>query len=79
MTKFIKITIFLFCLFITTMVFGRSSEWFETTAVHVVKNSCDKECRTSIIEDEIELSVLLLMKSILVELQHQLDERTWEK
>jgi len=83
MTKFIKITIFLFCLFITTMVFGRSSEWFETTTAHMVKNSCDRNCRMEIIEKEIEYSVLLLMKSVLAELQYQLEEKTrkkiWEK
>ena len=83
MTKFIKITIFLFCLFITTMVFGRSSEWFETTTGHIVSNSCNKHCRARILEGEIEYSVLLLMKSVLAELQYQLDEKSrkkiWEK
>ena len=83
MIKFIKITIFLFCLLVTTMVFGRSTEWFQTTTAHMVKNSCDKHCRSRIVEQEIEYSVLLLMKSVLAELQYQLDqkskERLWEK
>ena len=83
MTKFIKITIILFCLLVTTMVFGRSSTWFETTTAHMVKNSCDKGCRKNIIEEEIEYSVLLLMKSVLAELQYHLDQKSkkklWEK
>ena len=65
------------------MVFGRSSEWFETTTSHIIKNSCDRNCRMEIMEKEIEYSVLLLMKSVLAELQYQLDEKSrkkiWEK
>ena len=83
MTKFIKVSIFLFCLLVTTMVFSRSSTWFETTTGHMISNTCNKGCKTRILEGEIDQSVLLLIKSLLGELQHQLDEkskkRLWEK
>ena len=48
------------------MVFGRSSEWFETTTAHIVKNSCDRNCRMEIIGKEIEYYVLLIMTFVFI-------------
>ena len=79
MTKFIKTIIFLFCLLVTTMVFGRSTNWFETTTSHMVSNSCNKGCKSRILEGEIKYSVLLLIKSLLGELEYQLDEKSRKK
>lgn len=74
MFRFIKIIIFLFCLFTTTMVFGRSTEYFETTLVHMIGNECNSKCRNEIIKSEIDKSVILLLQVMINELNHKLME-----
>jgi len=74
MFRFIKIIIFLFCLFTTTMVFGRSTEYFETTLIHMIGNECNSKCRNEIIKSEIDKSVILLLQVMINELNHKLME-----
>ena len=72
MYRIITIFVFLFCLLTTTVVFGRSTQYFETTLVHMLGNECNQKCRQEIIKSEIDKSVILLLQVMISELNSQL-------
>ena len=72
MFKLIKITFIVFCILTTTVAFGKSTHYFETTLVHMLSSECDRSCRTEIIESEVDLATILLLKIVGKELQQKL-------
>jgi len=72
MFRIVTVLVFLFCLLTTTVVFGRSTEYFKTTLVHMVGNECNSKCRNEIIKSEIDKSVILLLQVMISELNYQL-------
>ena len=72
MFRLLTIILFLFCLLTTTMVFGRSTQYFENTLFHMVGNECNKKSRQEIIKSEIDKSVILLLQVMINELNYKL-------
>jgi hypothetical protein len=64
MFKFLKISLISFCILTTTVAFGKSTQYFETTLVHMLSSECDRSCRTEIIESEVDLTTILLLKVV---------------
>ena len=72
MFKLIKITFIVFCILTTTVAFGKSSQYFENTLVHMFSSECNKKCREEIIKSETDFAVILLLKVVSQNLQQQL-------
>ena len=83
MGKILTIIIFIFCLIFTTHAIARSNEYYKSVVIHALKNECNKKCKKTIFEAEIELAVYQLMKSVIAELQYCLSSkrkgRLWSK
>ena len=83
MGKILTIIIFIFCLIFTTHAIARSNEYYKSVVIHALKNECNKKCKKTIFEAEIEMAVYHLMNSVIAELQYQITtkekERLWEK
>ena len=62
MFKFLKISLITFCILTTTVAFGKSTQYFESTLVHMLSSECDRSYRTEIIESEVDLATILLLK-----------------
>ena len=81
--KIIKIFILIFFLIFTTHAIARSNEYYKSVVIHALKNECNKKCKKTIFEAEIELAVYQLMKSVIAELQFRLSskrkENLWSK
>ena len=72
MFKFLKISLITFCILTTTVAFGKSTQYFESTLVHMLSSECDRSCRKEIIESEVSLATILLLKIVGKELQQKL-------
>ena len=72
MFKLFKITLISFCILTTTVAFGRSTSDFEATLVHMLSNECDRSCRKEIIESEVDLATIMILKLVSKELQQKL-------
>ena len=72
MFKLFKITLISFCILTTTVAFGRSISYFEATLVHMLSNECDRSCRKEIIESEVDLATIMILKLVSKELQQKL-------
>jgi|TARA_B100000925_G_scaffold110125_1_gene81280 hypothetical protein len=72
MFKLFKITLISFCILTTTVAFGRSTSYFEATLVHMLSNECDRSCRKEIIESEVDLATIMILKLVSKELQQKL-------
>ena len=72
MFKLFKITLISFCILTTTVAFGKSSQYFENTLVHMFSSECNKKCREEIIKSETDFAVILLLKVVSQNLQQQL-------
>ena len=83
MGKTLTVIIFILCLIFTTHAIARSNEYYKSVVIHALKNECNKKCKKTIFEAEIELAVYQLMKSVIAELQYRLSskrkERLWSK
>ena len=75
--KIIKISIFLFCLLITTMVFGKSNEYYQATIVHLL-TECNSSCQKKVFEDEVHKSFFTLMDAILNQVRFELSQKEKE-
>ena len=72
MFKLFKITLISFCILTTTVAIGRSTSYFEATLVHMLSNECDRSCRKEIIESEVDLATIMILKLVSKELQQKL-------
>ena len=72
MFKLVKILLIGFCILTTTVAFGRSTSYFETTLSHMLSDECNRSCRTKIIESEVYIATILILKIVGKELQQKL-------
>ena len=72
MFRLLTILFFCFCLLTTAVAFGRSTSYFEATLVHMLSNECDRSCRKEIIESEVDLATIMILKLVSKELQQKL-------
>jgi|TARA_R110002050_G_scaffold215010_2_gene351158 hypothetical protein len=72
MFKFFKILLISFCILTTTVAFGKSTHYFETTLAHMLSDECNRSCRTRIIESEVDIATILILKIVGKELQQKL-------
>ena len=83
MGKLLSVFVIIFCLIFTTHAIARSNEYYKSVVIHALKNECNKKCKKTIFEAEIELAVYQLMKSVIAELQFRLSskrkENLWSK
>tara|TARA_B110000967_G_C18641863_1_gene438912 strand:- start:473 stop:712 length:240 start_codon:yes stop_codon:yes gene_type:complete len=69
--KLIKLTVVLFLLTFTTHAFTKSSEYYQTTIVHLL-TECNSKCQEAVFKREVDKSFISLLEAILDQVRWQL-------
>ena len=72
--KLIKSILFLFLLTFTTFAFGKSTEYFQATVVHML-TQCNSDCKKQVFEDEVHKAFFSLIDAILNELRFEISQK----
>jgi len=75
--KLIKSILFLFLLTFTTFAFGKSTEYFQATVVHML-TQCNSDCKKQVFEDEVHKAFFSLIDAILNELRFEISQKEKE-
>jgi len=72
--KLIKSILFLFLLTFTTFAFGKSTEYFQATVVHML-TQCNSDCKKQVFEDEVHKAFFSLIDAIFNELRFEISQK----
>ena len=72
--KLIKSLIFIFLLTFTTFAFGKSTEYFQATVVHML-TQCNSDCKKKVFEDEVHKAFFILIDAIFNELRFEISQK----
>ena len=72
--KLIKSILFLFLLTFTTFAFGKSTEYFQATVVHML-TQCNSDCKKQVFEDEVHKAFFILIDAIFNELRFEISQK----
>ena len=75
--KLIKSILFLFLLTFTTFAFGKSTEYFQATVVHML-TQCNSDCKKQVFEDEVHKAFFSLIDAIFNELRFEISQKEKE-
>ena len=75
--KLIKSLIFIFLLTFTTFAFGKSTEYFQATVVHVL-TQCNSDCKKKVFEDEVHKAFFILIDAIFNQLRFEMSMKQKE-
>jgi hypothetical protein len=72
--KLIKSILFLFLLTFTTFAFGKSTEYFQATVVHML-TQCNSDCKKQVFEDEVHKAFFSLIDAIFNQLRFEISQK----
>ena len=72
--KLIKSILFVFLLTFTTFAFGKSTEYFQATVVHML-TQCNSDCKKQVFEDEVHKAFFILIDAIFNELRFEISQK----
>ena len=72
--KIIKSLVFLFCLLLTTLAFGKSNDYYQQTLTHILIE-CNSKCQKQTIEQEIKYLLYEIFERILGKIRLELLEK----
>ena len=72
--KLIKSLIFIFLLTFTTFAFGKSTEYFQATVVHML-TQCNSDCKKQVFEDEVHKAFFILIDTIFNQLRFEISQK----
>ena len=75
--KLIKSILFLFLLTFTTFAFGKSTEYFQATVVHML-TQCNSDCKKQVFEDEVHKAFFSLIDAIFNQLRFEISQKEKE-
>ena len=76
--KIIKSLVFLFCLLLTTLAFGKSNDYYQQTLTHILIE-CNSKCQKQTIEQEIKYLLYEIFERVLEKIRLELLEETGKK
>ena len=75
--KLLKSLIFIFLLTFTTFAFGKSTEYFQATVVHML-TQCNSDCKKQVFEDEVHKAFFILIDAIFNQLRFEISQKEKE-